>query len=456
MRINTLALSAIFSAFALTGCKNSEYSWENDLQHRLETDFCRERSEVTEYIRKYIPDVTESEIDSWTSQGKLESMFLNGKRMYFRNAGPNLFRIDAGCKAIKDSIEGPESSSAYTLGVRNIYLSRENSSEEQPLGLPCRMRVKYTLTVDADAVPDGEKIRCWLPYPRTDVNRQKNVKFIEAGWTTRPSDTSAPLYFRTEMPQSEELEFSGNEASHSTLYMEAVAAAGWPTTFYEEFEYTSYAECHNADTLAGIAERQAGKAAEEGLAPSDFLDEREAHIRFGPRILALRDSLTEGITNPVLKAQTFYKWIDSRFPWASAREYSTIGNIPEYVLESGHGDCGQVSLLFITLCRSADIPAHFQTGFMMHPSGWNLHDWAEIWVEGYGWVPVDQSFGSDSYFGSIDAYRMIVNNDFGRQLKPAKKYPRSETVDFQRGEVEWSGGNLYFTDWDYDMDIQYL
>lgn len=30
---------------------------------------------------------------------------------------------------------------------------------------------------------------------------------------------------------------------------------------------------------------------------------------------------------------------------------------------------------------------------MMHPKAWNLHDWAEIYFEGIGWVPVDQSFG---------------------------------------------------------------
>jgi hypothetical protein len=41
-------------------------------------------------------------------------------------------------------------------------------------------------------------------------------------------------------------------------------------------------------------------------------------------------------------------------------------------------------------------------------------------------------------------------------LYPKKIYPRSETVDFQRGEVEWSGGNLYFPQWDYSMEIEYL
>ena len=51
---------------------------------------------------------------------------------------------------------------------------------------------------------------------------------------------------------------------------------------------------------------------------------------------------------------------------------------------------------------------------------------------------------------------MIVNNDFSQPLFPAKIFPRSETVDFQRGEVEWRGGNLFFNKWDYFINVEYL
>lgn len=455
-----IALCIALSAAMSCGGGREKYSWDKDLEHRIETDFCRSREEVTDYVRKYIPEVTGEQIDAWTADGRLESMVIGGETRYFRNAAPNLFRLDPECRAIKESVDGPEDSRAYRTGVRNMAKVREKDGGNC-IGQPRRMRVRYTLTVDAGAVPDGKKIRCWLPWPRTDVPRQTDVKFIEAGWTSRPADCGDPMYFRTELPDAEELVFSGNDSRHSTLYMEAKASAGWPTVFYEEFEYVSSAECHDLDSLVAAAEKAAAQErynaySGTGLNPEFHADERDVHIRFSPEILALRDSLSAGISNPVLKAKAFYDWIDANFPWASAREYSTIENIPEYVLDSGHGDCGQVSLLFITLCRSAGIPAHFQSGFMMHPGAWNLHDWAEIWADGTGWIPVDQSFGSDEYFGNIDSYRMIVNSDFGQALIPAKKYPRSETVDFQRGEVEWDGGNLYFDNWSYDMEIEYL
>ena len=164
-----------------------------------------------------------------------------------------------------------------------------------------------------------------------------------------------------------------------------------------------------------------------------------------------------------MKAKHIFKWVNDNFPWASAREYSTIDNIPEYVLANRHGDCGQVTLLFLTLCRISGIPARFESGFMLHPHAENLHDWGELYFEGAGWVPADMSFGIPSYaeneeeryffLGGIDSWRMVVNSDYGMPLFPEKKFPRSETVDFQRGEVEWDGGNLYFDQWDWHIDV---
>ena len=68
-------------------------------------------------------------------------------------------------------------------------------------------------------------------------------------------------------------------------------------------------------------------------------------------------------TDPLMQASLVYDWIDAHFPWAGAREYSTIPNLAEYVLENGHGDCGQVSLLCITFLRSLGIPARWESGY---------------------------------------------------------------------------------------------
>ena len=127
------------------------------------------------------------------------------------------------------------------------------------------------------------------------------------------------------------------------------------------------------------------------------------------------------------------------------------------------GDCGIQGSVFITMCRVAGIPARWQTGWETKPVGWSMHDWSEIYIAPWGWLPADASYGvqksddpriADFYLGHQDAYRMIVNLDYGRPLNPPKNSFRSEPADFQRGEVEIDGKNLYFDDWDYNITIR--
>ena len=61
---------------------------------------------------------------------------------------------------------------------------------------------------------------------------------------------------------------------------------------------------------------------------------------------------------------------------------------------------------------------------------------------------------ADFYCGHQDSYRLIVNLDWGRDFVPPKKSIRSEPADFQVGEVEVDGKNLYFNEWSYNMKIE--
>ena len=48
---------------------------------------------------------------------------------------------------------------------------------------------------------------------------------------------------------------------------------------------------------------------------------------------------------------------------------------------------------------------------------------------------------------------MASNETIGDKLSPEKKYIRSETVDFQPGEVEWRKGNLYYDTWKSHLTV---
>jgi len=428
--------------FLLTGCisySESMAGFEQEKMNRTRIDFSKNRDQVIDYIRKYIPNVSDEQMLKWENEKSLECMTIDGKKMYFYNAAPNLFRINKEAIAIKIAKDGITEDGKDRVNSTHVPLVVSTvKAKKQNIVLPVKMHVKYSLTVQPNAVPEGEIIRCWLPYPRTDQPRQTNLKLFN---TSESKYLIAPVKYK-----------------HSTIYMEKKQEKDKPTTFSVEYEYTSSAEWHHLKPEDILPYKKNTSIYKK------YTSEREKHILFTPRIKELATQIVGNEQNPLLKVKKIYEWIN-QIPWASAREYSTLDNIPEYVLDNKHGDCGQVSLLFITLARYCGIPAKFQSGFMMHPGGKNMHDWAQVYFEGVGWVPVDQSFGlfpsknqDEKYFfmTGIDSYRMIVNDDYSNSLFPAKKYPRSETVDFQRGEVEWRKGNLYFDKWKWNLEIEYM
>ncbi len=417
--------------------------WDLDAKiqtmHRIRRDFSKDDTTVLAYIKNVIPDVTPEQIAHWESTGALECMMIDGVKKYFWNAPRNLFRIDKEAQAHWD-VKGRQSDELDLFLADYIPSVVEKTAKNkfENVGKPKKFRINYSITVKPNEVPAGEMIRVWMPYPREN-KRSFNVKLLS---TTDKDYIISP-----------------DKYEHKSIYMEAKSVKDSAIKFGYELELE-------------IADHWFHFGADD-VKPYDtnselykkYTAERETHVIFTPEIKSITDSLTKGIENPYLKAKAIFDYIGKNYPWASAREYSTIENIPAYVLKNNHGDCGQVGLTFITMARYAGIPAKWQSGWMLHPGEINLHDWAEAYFEGIGWVPVDQSFGlvpneNDDvyhfYLGGIDAYRYYVNDDYSGDFFPAKNHLRSETVDFQRGEVEWRGENLYFGRWSYKMNVEYL
>jgi transglutaminase-like putative cysteine protease len=294
------------------------------------------------------------------------------------------------------------------------------------------------MTIEADAVPAGETVRAWLPYPRNVPGQQGDVRLIES----RPTQT-------TIAPES---------ALQRTVYLEQPARAGAPTTFSVTYELTVFAQYHAID-----AEKVTATPIIPELAA--HTGERPPHIVFTDDIREFSRAVVGEEKNPYRIAQRLFEAVD-RIPWAGAREYSTISNISDYALHAGHADCGQQTLLLMTLLRLNGIPARWQSGWVFSDGDYeNMHDWGWLYLAPYGWVPMDVTFGrlhsgdpaiDGFYLGALDAYRIVFNDDYSQPLVPSKRHFRSETVDSQRGEAEWHGGNLYFDRWDYQFDAQVL
>ncbi|MDR1793129.1 MAG: transglutaminase domain-containing protein [Bacteroidales bacterium] len=410
-----------------------------ELSYRLRRDYNLNSQAVILQLKKYYPTLTAEQLRQWADEKRLEMRIIDGKECYFRHAAANLLKADKEAKTLKNHIDGtlkdPLNSFLKTYLTQII---NELQTKEKQQSASTRFKIKYTLTVSADAVPAGEIIRCWLPYPQEKNRRQFDVNLltINAKNYTISPDTS---------PQR-------------TIYIEKTAQQNTPTVFSIEFLFSSVAE------KIDIEEDNVLQYDTHSALWQTFTQQKSPHILFTPSIEKLSSQIIDNETNPLKKAKKIYNYICSHYPWTSAPEYSIIENIPQYVIDYKRGDCGMVSLLFITLCRYNGIPAKWQSGFMLHPGKVNLHDWAEIYFEGIGWMVVDCSFGrrniffdneiTDFYFGGTDVFRWIVNEDVGAELFPKKQFLRSETVDFQRGEVEWRKGNLYFDKWRWNIKVE--
>jgi hypothetical protein len=71
-------------------------------------------------------------------------------------------------------------------------------------------------------------------------------------------------------------------------------------------------------------------------------------------------------------------------------------------------------------------------------------------------TPEQRRLVRDFHFGGLDQYRMAANSDHNQTLAPAKRTMRSDTVDFQRGELEAGGRNIYFDRYSYSLSLHEL
>jgi hypothetical protein len=410
-----------------------------DYAGRYLLEFPYSKDDILELLRNDSVKADEESVSKWEHAGELEYMWIDGEKRYFKNAHRNLYRINDSLRHEK-RIDKDRDESLHKFCIDKI-ISVTGSSEISGFGTlvcPQHIRLNYRITVDADAVPAGETVRCWMPYPAEGHARQDMVKLV---YSSPGNYVIAPESVR-----------------QRSIYLEKTAVAGEPTEFRIELEFRSWSQFFNIPSLKG--------SVSQVVPPEDgqFLNERPPHITFSEALKELAGQIVTRNMDPREKITAIYRWISENIIWTSALEYGLMPDIPGYVMKNRRGDCGMQTLLFMSLCRYEDIPSRWQSGWMLHPGHVNLHDWCEVYIDTVGWIPVDVSFKlqpsddsliSQFYISGIDSYRLIVNNDYGTPLFPEKKFPRSEPLDFQRGEVEWKGGNIYFNKWKYKMDVSY-
>jgi transglutaminase-like putative cysteine protease len=411
-----------------------------DVIGRMRQSYNLAEPDLLARIKRRIPDATDRDITRWREAGELQYKIIDDKLLYFGREPSNLFIFSKDAKNRLGEKKTSETGWKLVDHLQQIVSEAESTGKTEVQ--PVVHRVEYAITVPPTQLKKGSTVRIWLPYPQ-EYRQQKNVKLLSA----TPAN-----------PQIAPPAIDGNPVQHAqrTAYFEQVVEDPTkPVKASISFEFTAYAYYPKLDE----SKVQSLPADWNGA----YLGERLPHIKFAPEIVAQVKQIVGDETNPLAKARKIFHWVSDNIPWNAEQEYCVIPSFSEYVFSRRRGDCGLQGTMFITMCRIAGVPARWQSGWETKPSSWTMHDWSEIYIAPWGWLPADASYGvqrdsddpkiRDFYLGHIDSHRMIVNLDYGRQLEPPKESLRSEPADFQRGEVEIDGKNVYFDGWDYNIRV---
>jgi transglutaminase-like putative cysteine protease len=259
----------------------------------------------------------------------------------------------------------------------------------------------YAFTVKN--LPAGKKVRIWMPAARSDAYQE--VKIVSAKGDlpvkkTRESKYGNEIYFaETGSATQAELHF---EVEYDVVRHERVALNAAP---------------HVVAASLTIKEKQ-GDLQPDALVPVTGL----------PADLAVK--VTQGKTAPLDKARAIYDYVFTTMKYDKTGTGWGHGDVL-YACDAKKGNCTDFHSLFIAMARSQGIPARFEIGFPLPPdkhsaeiSGY--HCWADFYVEGKGWIPVDISEAwkhpekRDYFFGSHDVNRVQFSMGRDLGLNPAQ------------------------------------
>ena len=148
------------------------------------------------------------------------------------------------------------------------------------------------------------------------------------------------------------------------------------------------------------------------------------------------------------RAQKIYDWLIKS---AGIKGEPLSGGAAE-ALEEKQADSYSAALLFCALARASGIPALPVAGVLIDKNRLSSrHYWAEFWIDGFGWIPVDPALGAGAappdfnlredhvkyYFGSIDNQRITFSRG---ERALSQMTPRGRTTLRTR---EYSFQNLW-------------
>ena len=125
------------------------------------------------------------------------------------------------------------------------------------------------------------------------------------------------------------------------------------------------------------------------------------------RVRDLASEITQGLNSPYEKAQAIEQYLESEYSYSEVQPGQQPPMAPEgqdpvdwFLFEERSGGATSFSSAFCVLARASDVPARVVSGWAISPIAEKqtvhsdqAHQWAEIGLQQYGWIPIDPTPG---------------------------------------------------------------
>lgn len=160
---------------------------------------------------------------------------------------------------------------------------------------------------------------------------------------------------------------------------------------------------YRVSSLVGDYQKSALTSTPFAAPPPSLNEDLQRPQSLSPAVAKLARRITRKASGPWQAAQDIKRYLDHHYRYSYHVTPSHGNVVNHFLFKDRQGYCDQFSTAFIMMMRSIKVPARWAVGYA--PGTWDkarhgylvraidAHSWAEIWIKGQGWIPVDPTPG---------------------------------------------------------------
>jgi len=257
--------------------------------------------------------------------------------------------------------------------------------------------ISYSVDVRILEATRPNTLYLWIPKPITS-NSQRNVSLI-----SRSVDPFVENHRGVSLFKLDNLTAGSNQTIDLSFYVEVYA---------QETEIRPLSVRNEETPLHAVYTQSSN------LIPCD-----------NPEIKTIVNTIIGREQNPYNKARLIYNWVIANMRIFESLPFPVNSTIA--ALERKQADTYNAALLYTAMARAAKLPCIPVAGVLINRNGQTFrHYWTELWIDGFGWLPVDPAMGAGAVYESDAGKEDFANYYFGNL--------DSQRIAFSRGELNLS------------------